>query len=419
MSLLRTATLPPVSEIASLSAVLLRTRRALALNFPSAVWVRAELAQVTERRGHRYLELVEKGDDDRPRAKCQAAVWSRSYAGVLRKRGPVAAEVLAAGQEVALQCEVDFHEVYGFKLVVVDWDPAFTIGQLALHRREIVAQLDREGLLHANSALRLAAVPQRLAVLTSSAAAGYADFAAQLAGNPFGYRFALTLHDVAVQGAGVEASVAMALSAVADARERYDAVVLLRGGGSRLDLAGFDRLAIGRAIAACPLPILVGIGHETDETLPDLVAHSSLKTPTALADFIVDRAARYEAALLSLGREAARAASAATTRAAERLNRARQLATLAVTQRVAAAGGLLQRREAEVARLARERLLHRTAQLDIASAQLEGLDPQRVLDRGFSLTLHGGRPVRSAQVLESGVELVTRFAQGSVTSVVR
>jgi len=184
----------------TLHDLLLRTRRSIALNFPQAIWVKAEINQITERRGHHYLELLENSENSGPIAKCSAVVWSRQYQQVLRKRGETALEVLSAGQEVCLQVDVDFHEVYGFKVSILDWDPAFTIGQLELQRQAIINSLKHRNLLGRNRALTLPHVVQRLAVLTSSRAAGYADFLAQLKGNLYGYHFELTHFDISVQG---------------------------------------------------------------------------------------------------------------------------------------------------------------------------------------------------------------------------
>ena len=405
-------------EASSLSTLLLRARRALALNFPVAVWVRAELSQVNERRGHRYLVFVEKGPDDQPLAKAQGNVWSRTYRNVIRQRGTDAADVLQAGQEVCVQVEIEFHELYGFKLNVVDWDPSFTLGQLELKRRQIITQLDEEGLLHANSSLSLKPVLQRVAVLTSSAAAGYADFAAQLRENPYGYHFAVTLHDVSVQGANVSASVTAALADCARNAQRYDAVLILRGGGSRLDLAGFDDLGIGRAIAASPLPVLVGIGHEIDETLPDLVANTSLKTPTALAEFLIERAAQYESEQLSLGRSVARLAQDYVATERRRLTELRAGSAYAAKHQLSRQGDRLERGREYVEQAAQLLLRDRRHALQQFALELEGLDPTELQRRGFVYVAVGGRRIVSARDLTTGDRLSTYFADGTIDSTV-
>ena len=401
----------------SLVEVLTRARRSLALNFPQALWVKAELSSVTERRGHRYLQLVQKQEGDAPVAKCQAVVWSKAYRQVLRKRGHTAAEVLVEGQEVCLQVEVDFHELYGFKLMVADWDPAFTIGQLELRRRAILDSLTARGLLGANRKLPLPLVVQRLAVITSVRAAGYADFTAQLANNPYGYHFEVTLYDASVQGANTEATVVEALRTIAANASAYDAVLILRGGGSKLDLASFDNEAIGVAIAESTLPVLVGIGHEIDETLPDLVAHSSLKTPTALAEFVILRAAAFESDLLNRARLVARWAERTRT------THERELAASAQAVERSAAQVLVRKRidverAGERLRLISSAVLQRARQALSAQAEaLTLLDPQATLARGYALVSSAaGERLRSADGLTAGDRVELHFRESTATA---
>ena len=407
-----------IPEPQRLSRVLQRARRALALNFPDPIWLRAELSEVSERRGHRYLQLVEKGDHESTVARVGGVVWSRDYRAVLRKRGEAAAEVLTAGQAVVVQVTVDFHEVYGLKLVVVDWDPAFTLGQLELRRREIVADLLGRRLLRRNAALTLPLVVQRIAVVTSARAAGYADFDAQLAANSQGYRFETTLFDVSVQGEQTETSVADALSQIASRADAFDAIALLRGGGSRLDLASFDRLGIGEAIASCPIPVLSGIGHETDETLPDLVAHTSLKTPTALAEYIIERATRFEAGLLATAREIVRRAERVRARRSEILQRFERDVAFASSQRLQREYGSVLQAEERLAFCTHAATRRHAERLDALESHLSTLDPRAVLSRGFALVSRGGSPIGSAEVLRSGDRILTQFNDGAVESTV-
>ncbi|MFK8055020.1 MAG: exodeoxyribonuclease VII large subunit [Saprospiraceae bacterium] len=403
-------------DVQDLNTVLLRVRRALALNFQQPIWVRTELSQVNERKGHRYLELVQKGADQNPIAKAQASVWGRTFNQVVKTRGSSAADVLVAGQEVCLQVEVDFHEIYGLKLNVVDWDPAFTIGQLALKRIEIVKQLAATGELEKQRQLSLKPVLQRIAVLTSSAAAGYADFKEQLQSNPYGYRFGESLFDISVQGVHVEASLLEAMKQITANASWYDAVVILRGGGSKLDLAGFDRLEIGRAIANCPLPVLVGIGHEIDETLPDLVAFRSLKTPTALASALIDHNANFESRQLELAARVGRIAQQHITQEDHRLlitsNRFGQQCRTEVSRKSNQLALLEKGLFAQVS-------LRLEASKQVLSAQerqLEALDPKSVFARGFTLTTKQGKILTKADGLTVGDEINTYFGEKSINS---
>ena len=409
---------PMNPEPLPLATVLTRARRALALNFPGPLWVRAEVTQLTERRGNRYLTLSQK-DDGGERARIGGQLWSRDYARVLRTRGKPAAEVLEAGREVSLHGELELHEVYGLKLRILDWDPAFTLGQIELERRAVLERLRTEGLLGLNEEAASGPVYQRLAVLTSAAAAGLADFRQQLAENGYNYAFDVTLFDVAVQGERTVESVTAALAAVAARADEFDAVCLLRGGGGRLDLASFDRYEIGSAIAMCPLPVLVGIGHEIDETVPDFVAHTSLKTPTALAEYVIQRAARYEAAQLRLARQIGRLAEARRRREAVALERQASGLRQDVLRGLSSRRAALDVHGARLLSAVSRGIGQAGLQLEAREAELRALDPARVLARGFSITYAAdGRAVKAAANVAPGDALTTVFADGrAVTSI--
>jgi len=403
-------------DIQDLNAVLLRVRRSLALNFQQPVWVKTELSQVNERRGHRYLELVQKGADQNPIAKAQATVWSKTFKQVSKSRGAKASEVLVAGQEVCLQVEVDFHELYGLKLNVIDWDPAFTIGQLALKRIEILNQLKQSGDLDKQHQLTLKPVLQRVAILTSSAAAGFADFKQQLVGNPYGYRFGESLFDISVQGVNVEESLLDAMKRVSLNASWYDVVVILRGGGSKLDLAGFDRFEIGRAIANCPIPVFVGIGHEIDETLPDLVAYRSLKTPTALASALIDHNARFEATQIELATLIGKYAQQHIAQEEKHVIQSQSRFAQAIQAEVSRQSNRLNLVESSLLSQIQQRI--QAAKLSLAShaSQLKALDPKSVFARGFTLTTKDGKILNNTDNLTKGDEINTYFGDESINS---
>ena len=267
-------------------------REELEVAFPDSYWVVAELAQVNvdRRKGHCYLTLVDKGDDARQiLAQAKATIWASRYQMLSRYFEEKTGQQLRAGLKVLLQASVRFHELYGLSLDISNIDPNYTIGDLARQRQETLKRLDAEGLLEANKALALPLLPQRLAVISSATAAGYQDFIHQLHTNPYGYTFETTLFPAVVQGNEAPASVAAAFNLVAKYKDQFDVVVLIRGGGSQTDLSCFDDYKIAAAIGHSPLPVLTGIGHERDESIADLVANTRLKTPTAVAGFLVDR----------------------------------------------------------------------------------------------------------------------------------
>lgn len=251
----------------------------------------AEVAQVTadRRKGHCYLTLVDKGDDARQMlAQARATIWSSRFQMLGRYFEEKTGQPLKAGLKILFQASVRFHELYGLSLDIVNIDPNYTIGDLARQRQETLKRLEAEGLLDANKLLELPLVPQRLAIISSATAAGYQDFVHQLRNNSFGYAFHTTLFPATVQGNEAPASVKRAMALIAKYRDRFDAIVLIRGGGSQTDLSCFDDYAIAAAIGHSSLPVLTGIGHERDESIADLVAHTRLKTPTAVANFLID-----------------------------------------------------------------------------------------------------------------------------------
>src|SRR5690606_4642205 len=238
-------------------------------------------------------------------------------------------DLLRPGLAVKLKVNVDYHERYGFKLIIEDIDPAFTIGQLAIQREAILQALSRKGLLDMNKRHALPVVIQRLAVISSSRAAGWIDFSEHLTSNRYGYAIRHVLFESAMQGQSVERDMLAAFDSIEARKEDFDAVAILRGGGGRTDLSVFDNQAVAERLAGFPLPVLVGIGHEIDQSILDVVAHSSLKTPTALADFIIEHNLAFDMRLERLSRVIRQAAEARIT------GEKRQLEALAADLRYA------------------------------------------------------------------------------------
>ncbi|HEX5760933.1 MAG TPA: exodeoxyribonuclease VII large subunit, partial [Thermoanaerobaculia bacterium] len=262
----------------------------LASAFPT-VWVVGELQRVkASPRGHLYFELTEKGGSDEVVGKLEAVLWKTDHQRVARVLA-ASGQRLADGQEVRLRGNLDFFAAGGrLQLCVREVDPAFTLGQLERRRRETLAALAADGLLERNRALPLAELPLRVALVTSAGSAAYHDFLSGLAAS--GYGFQVVFVHASVQGREAEREVVSALAALA--RARVDCAVLVRGGGSRTDLAAFDSRAIAEAVARAPYPVLTGLGHEIDRAIADHVAHTALKTPTMAAEFLVERVARAE-----------------------------------------------------------------------------------------------------------------------------
>ena len=301
--------LPPALPPAplGLTELLGRVRQALQQQLADAYWVVAEVSDLTLPRfagAHCYLTLTEQTIDPRGtpvKAQARATLWSQRYQQLAPAFERATGQPLRPGLKLLLRVQVRFHEQYGLSLDVVALDPSYTVGELALLRLKALRQLEEKGLLERQKQLALPLAPQRLAVISSATAAGFQDFVQQLEEAP--YDFALTLFPALMQGDEAPASIRTALAAVRDRRGQFDAVVIIRGGGSRADLVAFDEYGLAAAVGAFSLPVLTGIGHERDEALVDLTAHRALKTPTAVAVFLVERLARLEASFLGYGEQ--------------------------------------------------------------------------------------------------------------------
>jgi exodeoxyribonuclease VII large subunit len=333
-----------------------------------AYWVQAEIAAINHHRsGHLYLELVDERDG-LVLAKAQAVLWKDDAARVREALGAEADRILAQGSEIRCRVLVDFHVVYGLKLVLQEIDLAFNLGRLALRQRETMAALKAAGLLERNGRLALAAVPQRLLLVGAPDTAGFTDFVRHLLGNAYGYRFAVDVAVSRVQGEGAGAALAACLQGVRP--DAVDAVVLVRGGGAQLDLDAYNDRALGEAIARCPVPVITGIGHETDRHVADAVAHTSCKTPTAVAAFLVDRLAAFEGERIRQAERAFEAAGRLARAERGRLERWTEGIGQRARRFAAERRAGLERRAARLLRAAEGRLKDEAAFRERAARQL-------------------------------------------------
>jgi exodeoxyribonuclease VII large subunit len=274
-------------------------RRVIALNFNEALWVTAEIGQINNVRGHHYLDLLQKEGKDIV-AQMQAAIWAPDYRRIITKLGSATEGVLTAGMEIRLKGRLDFHERFGLKLIIEEIDATFTIGKLEIQRQQLIAELKKRGLIGRNAMLPLPSVIQRLAVISSETAAGWQDFKKHIQHNDYGYGFDIQFFQSAMQGSLVEKMLLQQLDNIRENQKEFDCVIIIRGGGAKLDLVAFDTPSVCEVTARFPLPVFTGIGHEIDQTVLDMVAHTSLKTPTAVADFILNHNARFESDVIDV-----------------------------------------------------------------------------------------------------------------------
>lgn len=277
--------------LSRLAAIIKET---IGTNLDSEYWVVGEIAAIsTPASGHCYLDLVEK-KDDKTVAKIKAVVWKSQYASISLQFKKETGGKIRAGIKILMLCVVTYHAEFGLQLNIKDIDPRYTIGEMALTRQQIIERLTKEGLIDNNRKLGLPLVIQKIAIISSSTAAGYGDFLTKLDTNPYGYVFYWRLFRTYMQGAQAESTILKALEQCARQKDVFDAVVIIRGGGSTIDLSCFDNYNLAKAIATLPLPVLTGIGHQKDETVVDRVANMNLITPTDVADFIITTAKQVE-----------------------------------------------------------------------------------------------------------------------------
>ena len=276
----------------SLQQLNLLVRDAINSCLSGVYWLETEIAQINENRGHCYLEFIQKEQGyNTPVARAQAKCWRNTWGSIKPYFEHTTGQTLKAGMKVLVLVHPDFHEAFGFSWIVDDIDPRFTLGDMARRRQEIIKIQKEEGVFDLNRELPLPLFTQRIAVISSSTAAGYGDFSRQLSDNTYGFRFTTTLFEATMQGEGVENSIIAALNAINDDIELYDCVVIIRGGGATSDMSGFDSLALAENVANFPIPIITGIGHDRDECILDMVSHTRVKTPTAAAAFLIERLA--------------------------------------------------------------------------------------------------------------------------------
>ncbi len=391
-------------------------KAAVSAAFPVACWVVAEIAECkSNQRGHCYLDLVEK-EDDKVVAQVKANIWAYEYRKIAGAFKAATGEPLKPGMKVMLLAAVTFHEVYGMSFNVKDIDPAYTMGEMARKRKEIIERLQKEGIIGLNKSLPLPPVPQNIAVISSPTAAGYGDFFDQLDGNPFGYRFVHVLFPALMQGQGAGKSIISALNKIAKNRRLFDVVVIIRGGGSAIDLDCFDSYDLASHIARFPLPVITGIGHEKDDTVSDIAAHTKMKTPTAVAEFLVSGIRGFEERIMDLQHR--------VINFTERFlkDEAHSLAAIAqrlafIPMHMAAVQNSLELLQRDIRGHIKRLFLKADNRLAGVEQAVRLLDPVNVLRRGYSITRHNGKVLKDAAQVKKGAVIDTMLCKGSITSV--
>jgi exodeoxyribonuclease VII large subunit len=437
-------------------------KEALNVSFAGNYWVIAEISEMSvNSSGHCYLELIEKTQDsENIIAKARATIWSYTFRMLKPYFETTTGHSFTAGLKILFSASVEFHELYGLSLNIKDIEPSYTIGDLSRKRSEIIRKLQNEGIMNMNRELPLPIVPQKIAIISSPTAAGYGDFLDHIAKNNFGFKFYCKLFPATMQGNGAEDSVISAFEKIFEHESFFDLVVIIRGGGSQSDLSCFDSYEIASNIAQFPLPVISGIGHERDETIADMVSHTRMKTPTAVADFIITKVAEFEeymgglkdsfvervndllaerrSYLESVGNKLKPITSSVVLNRYNDLNLIKFKFTTALKSyqhahymQLNAQVGIFKESTNKFLLLRKQELINKTVnlpvkinffvsekkhKLEILHKTNEFLDPVNVLKRGYSITFYNGKLLKDSSDVNNNEMIETRLFKGKINS---
>ena len=403
-------------------------------------WVVAETSDLRVVRGHCYMELVEKNDAGTTVAKLNAVIWSSNYPRLVAKFMAATGAELKTGMKVLVKVSANFHSQFGFKAVINDIDPSYTMGDMARQRHEILKRLKADGIIDMNKELPITAVPQRIAVISAAGAAGYGDFMNQLANNPYRLKFYTCLFGASMQGAQTVPTVLAALDRINDHLDLFDAVVIIRGGGATSELNSFDNYDLAAAVAQFPLPVIVGIGHDRDETVLDFVAAIRVKTPTAAAEWLINRGTNALAHLDELQETVVTAVRDTVGHAREqlayytsmipaasrriidtnmlRLDNYTKAIPLAANNLITAQCTRLDRALERMGEAIEHALQREQQRLQALGDKAALLSPENTLQRGYALVTAGGKCVTAGSQLQPGDHIHVQFAEGSTDATV-
>lgn len=434
-------------------------------NFPNSIWVIAEISELNvNRNGHCYIELVEKDAiTDNIIARSRATIWAFTYRMLRPYFENTTGHELSPGIKILVQANIEFHELYGLSLNITDIDPNYTLGDLAQKKGETLKKLESEGVINMNKELVFPVVPQKIAIISSDTAAGYQDFINQLENNNFGYTFYIKLFPSIMQGLQAEESIINTLEKIYHYEDFFDLVIIIRGGGSQADLNCFNSYLLATNVAQFPLPVITGIGHAKDESIVDIVAHKKLKTPTAVAEYIIEKISDFEDSLhylkdnildlvtgyiqdqkTKLARHGVVTVPAVKNNLdkynyqldiiVEKLkNSTKQSGQIKINQ-LLRFSNLLEKtstkvtfNQSEKISIAETQLKHRcalyTQKQNLFINNLENkallLNPRNILKRGYSITYFNGEKIKDSKKIKENDEIITKLFSGLIRSRVR
>ena len=361
--------------------------------FPKRIWMKAEVSAVKARNGgHCYMELSQS-DENGLQAKASAIIWSSKYRFIAPYFESVTGSQIQEGMVILVEVQVNYSELYGLSLIINDIDPEYSVGVKEAERQKAIERLQKEGLIGLQKELQLPLLPYRLAVISAEDAAGYRDFIRHIDENPYGFQVEPVLFPALMQGADCPASIISALDCIMEGGEHWDAVLILRGGGAKLDLACYDSYDLAAVIAQYPLPVLTAVGHDQDFHVCDMVAYEYLKTPTALADYIIDIYEEED----------------------ERISSCETRVRLAVSNRLYRESSVLDSLAARIKGGFSLKIAAMESALQVLQTRIEAADPRRILERGYALAVDGdGVVLKSASGRAPGDKVSVMFADGTL-----
>lgn len=435
-------------------------KEVISRSLPDSYWVIAEISEINEHpSGHCYLELIQKDEaTDSIKAKAKATIWSYTYRMLKPYFETMTNRPLSRGMSVLVNVQIIFHELYGYSLNIIDIEPSFTLGDIELKRRETISKLVSDGVMEMNKEQELDLLPKRIAIISSSSAAGLQDFINQLTNNPFGYKFYYQIFPAIMQGDDAESSIVNSLNKIYDQKEEFDAVAIVRGGGAQADLACFDSYQLSSNIAQFPIPILTGIGHDKDISVADLVAYKSLKTPTAVAEFLISkfneakvimadltyRIEELTAQIINTENDFLKStrlklqylSSNAITLQKSTISNIYKSTPYISTQLIKNHSDLMQIKQTKLLLFTNTKLNKQKSELRTYSIKLnnivpqklndeknrhnylyktlQNLNPNNILARGYSITYHNGKVLKSSSNVDMGEEVKIILKNGSI-----
>lgn len=373
-------------------------RRVVALNFAEPIWISCEISQVKEVRGNVYLDLVYHDEEtEEITAQIQASIWYKSYLFIKNKLGDLLPAILKPGSDVLIKATVEFNERYGLKLVIEDIDPSFTIGQMEMNRQKVIQRLTDDGLIELNKERELPTVIKRLAVISSENAAGYVDFYKHISDNNYGYTFEIDLYTIALQGQNTARDTVAAFDKIENAKHLYDTVLIIRGGGSKLDLGAFDHYNIGASIAKCKYAVITGIGHDVDSTIADICAYESCKTPTAVADYLLEHNFAFETEVMEVVYWIGQTAKQRHRRAELQVQQITQLVKMIPIEILKSKTAAVDRTHEMIDQAIKSKIRTAREVMAFAERQIKVLDPSNILKRGYTIFRQDDKIIHRAQ----------------------